>query len=537
MPSSSAGGEAAVDTSPQAGLAVRATQAGPDRLVVRGGFVYTSDPSATVHERASVVIEGGVITAVDPGEGRIPPGATTIDATGMMVLPGFVNPHWHDMHAARLSPAGALRSCSDRHDEPGFLGGGGDMARISQMFDRFCALRPRLTAGEAEAIATFALWSQLRSGTTTVGDMGSLNQPGPMAAAARRLGIRAVLSTWAGDVLCPADGDRPVRTRPADEVLGELGELLHTHGPDRQGLVRARPSVVYATNMSDELGAGIAELARRFDVGFATHLGAQRHERAFVERYFGAAPIARFDTLGLLGARTMAAHCAFVTADEYELLRDRGVHLDHSPAKYGGSGESTLSETGILSQAIRDGLNVSLSTDGAANALGGPIENMRAAWQAHNEMAADQTVVVPTRALAMATASAAHGLGADDVGAIVPGRRADLVLVPIRDWRFALNPRPLEALLALGGSTDVDTVIVDGRVLLRGGRGVDVDEHEVLDEYVAAVMSFSRRVGVADDHLLARAISADARRRGAAPPPAVHRHHGTARDECRTGVR
>lgn len=489
-----------------------------DRLIVRGGFVYTSDKAGTIHEHASIVVDGGVIVEVGPCDGHPPTAAAaTIDATGMMVLPGFVNAHWHDMHAARLTPAGALRSPDDRHDAVGFLGGGGDMVRISQVFDRFCGMGPELSVGEAEAIATYALWSQVRGGTTTVGDMGSLNQPEPMAVAATRTGIRAVLSTWAADVVCAGEGDQPVRTRPADELLSRLESLLHAHSADRGGLVRARPSVVYATNMSDELGAGIADLARRYGTGFATHLGAQRNERDFIERHFGATPITRFDSLGLLNDRTMAAHCAFVTPAEYELLRERGVNIDHSPAKYGSSGEATLSETKVISNAIRDGMNVSLSTDGAANALGGMIENMRAAWQAHNEMAADQTVVVPTRALSMATSAAARGLGAADVGSIEVGKRADLVLIPISDWRFALNPRPLEALLALGSSIDVDTVIVGGRVLLQGGHGVHLDEGEALSEYLAAVASFSHRIGGSDERTLSQVIEADARRRGVRP--------------------
>jgi cytosine/adenosine deaminase-related metal-dependent hydrolase len=117
----------------------------------------------------------------------------------------------------------------------------------------------------------------------------------------------------------------------------------------------------------------------------------------------------------------------------------------------------------------------------------------------HNEMWADQTVVVPSNALAMATRNAARGLGWDDeVGSLEVGTQGDLVMVPIDDWRYLLNPRPLEGLLRLGSSNDVKTVIVGGQVLLRESRACVVDEAELVTEFLAALRSFSSRLPGAD---------------------------------------
>lgn len=475
-----------------------------DALLIRDGFVYTADDADRILTRGSVLAVDGVITAVgepsavDEAVRALDPDTASalrvIDAGGAMVLPGFVNPHWHDMSALRATSHRA-RGCHDRDDEPGFLARGGNMPLISSLFDRFGGLVDELTPGEAEAIARYAIWSQLRGGVTTLGDVGSLNRPDALLAAVRALGIRGSLSTWAGDVVCRAGESRPHRTRDADEVLAAAEEVLRTCAADPSGRVRARPSAVYVTNVSDELGAGLAELAERFGTGFATHLGAQRHESDFVTSYFGLSPVRRFERFGLLSPRFMAVHCAFVDDADRPLLTDNGVHLNHSPAKYGLSGEATLSETRLLSQAIRAGRDVSLSTDGATFPLGGMVENMRAACQTHNEMYADHTVVPPTRALAMATRIAARGLQWDDqVGSLAVGKRADLVLVPVHDWRYLLNPRPLEAFLMLGGSTDVDTVIVDGQVVLDHGRSTRADERELEADYLRAVASFSARL-------------------------------------------
>lgn len=478
---------------------------GHDALLIENGFLHTADSENRTYPSGSVLILDGRIAAVgDAAEvrrvvdalGRAP---RTIDARSNLVLPGFVNAHWHDMFAARIAFGSALRSCHDHEDQPGWFARGGEMHTISALFERVNDMVDALTPAEAEPIAYYSVWTQLRSGTTTIGDVGSLNRPDALIAAVRGLGIRGAISTWASDVVCEPGADRPRRTRDSDRVLSDLEAVFHSCAGDPAGRVRARPSAVYLTNMSDELGAGLAQIVERFGSTFATHLGAQRNENAFVEHYFGARPVERLDRLGLLSARLMAVHCSFVDDDETQRLVDAGVHLNHSPAKYGAAGEATMSETRLISKLLRSGAEVSLSTDGTVVPLGGMVENMRAAWEMHNEMWADPTVVVPTRALAMATRNAARGLRWDDeVGSIEVGKQGDLVMVPTDDWRYLLNPRPLEALLRLGCSTDVETVIVGGRVLLDEGRTCVVDEAELETEFLAALRSFSSRLPGAD---------------------------------------
>ena len=400
----------------------------PQPLLIENAFIYTADQHDRVYESGSVLVVDARIAAIgdtqdvkralaELGEAKINR-LRTIDAGGKLALPGFVNAHWHDMFAARIAFRGALRSCHDHDDQPGFLARGGDMHTISALFDRFCGMVQALTPAEAEAIAYYSLWTQLRSGITTIGDVGSLNRPEALLSAARGLGVRAAISTWASDVVCERGTDRPRRTRDTEGLLCDLEAVFRSCTSDATGKTRARPSAVYLTNMSDDLGDGLAQIVERYDSTFATHLGAQRNEAGFVERYFGARPVQRLDELGLLSDRLMAVHCSFVDEDETRRLMDVGVRINHSPAKYGSSGESTMSETKLISRLLRAGADVSLSTDGTIFPLGGMIENMRAAWQMHNELWADQTVVVPTKALAMATRDAARGLAWEgEVGA------------------------------------------------------------------------------------------------------------------------
>jgi cytosine/adenosine deaminase-related metal-dependent hydrolase len=473
-------------------------------MLIQDGCVYPADAEHRVIPHGSVLIMDnriaavGTLTQVEEVVGALKPaqraGMETIDARRMMVLPGFVNAHWHELFSMQFPLRGALRAASDRDDRPGLMGNGGDLLMISRMFDSFTDLIDRMHPDEAEVIARYSLWTQLRSGVTTLGDAGSLNRPDAMVIAARQLGIRFMVSMWASDAICASAESRPRRTRDADDVLGQLETLLQSCSADRTGRIRCLPSIAYVINMTDELGAGFAELVHKHEMPYVTHVGALRNETAVMQHYYGVTGLQRLFDLGLLTDRLVTAHCAFVHDAERRLLMEADVHISHFPAKYGMSGESTLTETRVIPELRRAGLDVSLATDGAPLPITGMAEVMRAAWQMYNEMYADQTEVLPTDALAMATRIAAKGLRWDDeIGSLEPGKQADLVLIRTDDWRYLLNPRPLESFLALGGSTDVDTVIVSGQVLLSGGRAIGLDEDELQECYLNALRSFTTR--------------------------------------------
>jgi cytosine/adenosine deaminase-related metal-dependent hydrolase len=475
--------------------------------------VYTADAESRIYPSGSVLVVGDRIAAVGPVEEVAQAvsaltagqrdGLRVLDAASMLVMPGFVNNHWHDMFALRIVFKGALRPAQDRADEPGFMAKGGDIAQISAGFEKFRRLADALTADEARAVARYALWTQLRAGATTVGDVGSVNRPEALADAALDVGIRVSLSAWVGDVQCAMGSAVPERIRDAEAELERMRQVLDRCAGDRTGRLRAWPTAPYSTNMSDELGRGLAQLSAQYDVPFATHVGALRNEAETVEAYFGATPLRRLDRLGLLNSRLMAVHCAFADPEEQRMLLQAEAHISHSPAKYGPNGESTLTETGLIPELRRYGLDVSLSTDGGVYPVMGMAEQMRAAWQMYNELAADHTALVASEALAMATRTAARGLGwADEIGSLEAGKQADLVLVPADDWRYLLNPRPLEAYLTLGGTPDVHTVLVAGRVLLERGRAAHLDEAALRDDYLRALRSFSgRALGVAEKEL------------------------------------
>lgn len=485
---------------------------------MRGGFVYTANGNDEIYPDGSILIVGGQIAAVGhtrdvdrtvAADPSLHGSLHTLNATGMMVVPGFVNPHWHEFFALQLRlPRGVQQPAHDRGETPTMFAHGGDIATMSLVFDGFYGLADQLEPEEAEAIASYSLWTQLRSGTTTFGDLGSVNRPEAIIAATQALGLRGAVTLLASDGVCAPGSTSYSRTRDVDDVLSRVDAVLKLCEADRTGRIRAMPSVMYPANMSDELGAGIAELVEHHDTALATHIGAIRNEADMSRRYFGETSIRRFARLGLLTERLLAVHCAFADEQDRELLIDAGIHINHSPAKYGLHGESTLSETKLIIQLMRAGLDVSVSSDATSYPIGGMPEAMRQAWLAHNEIWADNTVVRPTIALAMASRIAAKGLRwADEIGSIEVGKQGDVVLVPINDWRYFLRPRPLEAFLLLGGSPDIDTVIIGGRVLLRDGHATFLDETMIRQRYLDALVSFEQRSSVIDQETLSRIVA------------------------------
>lgn len=476
-----------------------------DRLRIDAAFVYTADPADPVIAGGSILIEDATIVAVgssaevDAIEQELPtaPSDRTrrIDARDRMVLPGLINDHWHEASALRAY-AGSTVSPDDSDTAPSPFAGGGDMRIISTLFDDFRGITAALPGELAHLAALESFVTQLRSGTTTVADFGSLNRPDVLAAEALRTGIRAVVSGYGVDGVCRPGENAFVHTQETAEVLEQFRTVLDRYNRHESGLLRAMPSILFGLSASDELMLGANELAHRFDTPIATHISAGATENATSLEVFGCRSVERWHRLGLLSPRVVSAHTAFADDDELGWLLDAGVHITHSPQRYGATGENVITTTKQILRLLSAKAPVSLSTDGDPLPLGGMPESMRMGWLAYNEAAGDPSVVTPMRALSMATLRGAEALGWQrEIGSLTVGKKADLITVPINDFRYVGLQRPLQAFLSAGGSGDIDMVIVDGRVLVEDRAITFIDEHELANAFLTASTEFARALG------------------------------------------
>jgi len=461
------------------------------RHLIRGGFVYAADAANTVIPDGWVLVDGDTISAVGAAGDAEPSADTITDAPGKLVLPGLVNAHWHESFGAPN-----FETPDDTGLEVTPYAQGGNIAALGAMFGFISTVGGLLTPDEALAIARWSMWTQLRSGTTALGDIGSANTADAMGQAALDLGMRIRVSRWGSDIMIPPGATEPVFIADTAAQIADWEALMATWDNHPSGLVGGMPSILGGFGSSDAQLIALRDIAERYGSPYAAHLAPLRNESAAVTGAFGRSSVARFAQLGLLTDRLLAVHTAYASEPEYQQILSAGVNINFAPAHYGMLGEATVSETKMIGRFLKDGANVSCSTDGDITYIGGMPEAMRAAHLGLNEAMNDNTACPPTMALAMGSRNGAAALGwGDRIGSIEPGMQADLVLIDIDDWRYRLGNHPLRTFLVAGGSKDVDTVMVAGRVLIEGGASTMFDEAELARDCIQAARAAQERIG------------------------------------------
>ena len=473
-----------------------------DRLRIDGAFLYTADPARSVISDASLLVEGDMIVAVGKGtdvdahESRLPPatGLTRhIDATKSMILPGLVNNHWHET-SALMALGTATQDPDDCDTTPGGMENGVDVAEQSAHFLKLLGLIEALPPELAYLFALRSYAVQLRSGTTCVADFGSTNRSGELAQAVLATGIRGLVTHYALDGEC---GSRFVRTCDTDKTLADIETMLSRYEHHESGRLRAMPTALWQMNASDELLTGVATLADRFDTPWGSHLAWCGNESEATLRYFGMRSIERMHRLGVLSNRLISIHTAYADPDEFDWLVQSGAHLSYSPQKYGASGEAPIVSTGLIRKFLKAGAPVTFSSDGDVRPMGHMPEAMRMGWLQCNESGGDRSILTPMKTLSMATRLPAQSLGwASEIGQLAPGMKADFITVRVDDWRYDGIRRPLDTFLIMGGSSDVDMVAVDGRILVENKALTFIDEVSLSRAFVSGVRKLAANLGM-----------------------------------------
>ena len=458
-------------------------------VLIKGGFLYAADVANSVIPDSWVFIKDDKIVSLGASDKKAPKADIIINAKGKLILPGLINPHWHESFVAPN-----FEKPDDSNISPSPYANGGNMEALGSFFGFLSGIGAKLTLSEATAIARWSLWTQLRSGTTALGDIGSTNSADGMGQAALDLGMRIRVSRWGSDVMIPNEGSSFTRIGDADAQANDWEDVMSKWHDHPSGLVSAMPTIMGAFGSSEEQMAALKIVADKYNAPYAAHIAPVKNEREAVTRAFGRAPIARFEEHGLVSDRLLAIHTAWANEEEYQLFFKRKVNNCHSPDHYGQLGEHTV-VTGQIGRFIRDGAKVSSSSDGDTSYIGAMPEAMRAAHLGHNEALNDVFACPPTTALLTGTRYAAAGLGWEDkLGSIEPGKQADIVMINIDDWRYRLGNHPLRTFLVAGGSQDVNDVMIAGKMVVENGRSTMLDEDAMFADYQKAIASAQPRL-------------------------------------------
>lgn len=417
-------------------------------ILIKDGYIITMDAQRRILERGSVAIKGDKITAV--GKDVQERADTVIDARGKAVLPGLINAHTH------LSMT-LLRGVAD------------DMPLMEWLETKIWPIEKNLTAQDSYLGALLGCLEMIKSGTTCFADQYFFMQD--VARAVEEAGLRAMLSYGIIEM------DDPKR-RESELRAGE--KLVKTCQGAAGGRIQTMFGPHAAYTCSPECLMQVKELAKKYKVGIHTHISETQDEVDKITKKYGKRPVEHLDSIGFLGPEVLAAHCIWLTEKEIAVIRKQGVKPVHNPV----SNMKTASGVAPVPEMLAAGIPVALGTDGAAsnNSLD-MFSEMKFAALLSKAHKLDPTALPAQVVLEMATINGAITLGLQDkIGSLEVGKKADIVMVDMKKPHLAPLHNVISHLVysAVGG--DVDTVVVDGKVLMRERGVLTLEEVKVLEE-------------------------------------------------------
>lgn len=441
--------------------------------LLRNGIVLPMAGGRTVLDPGSVLVEGTDIVAVAPvAEVDADPraaGAEVVDLTGHAVLPGLHNCHLHS----------------------GLLRGTAESLSLWEWLETYVDPAHRALTPEIARVASLHCYAEgLLAGTTSVMDMWRFMEGS--AEVADQLGLRATLVPYVAD----ADG------YDYFETIETNRRLLETHVVAADGRVRSWVGLEHLLYCTPKAFRAAAELAEEFDTGIHTHSSESRWEVQESLTRFGRRPIEELHHRGVLGERTVVAHCVWLDDREIQVLAETGTSVAHCPC----SNMKLSSGPARVGDMRAAGIAVGLGSDGEKeNNNLDLLEEMKFASLLQKVTTLDPTTGDPWDILTMATIEGARALGLDALtGSLAVGKRADVTTVDLRGLHTtpilhgADQNVPAHLVFSASGH-DVRDVWVDGRRLVAGGQPTTFDVASVRAEAQAAAEElFARRAALSE---------------------------------------
>lgn len=396
-----------------------------------------------------------------------------LDATGCVVLPGFVQTHLHLCQTI-------------------FRGAADDLPLLDWLKERVWPLEAAHTAESIRASANLAVAELIKGGTTCALTMETVNHTAEVFKVVEATGFRATVGKCMMDKGEDVPGPLHEQT---DASIEESLELLKTWHGAANGRIRYCFAPRFALSCTSELLSRVAELAKRHDVMIHTHASENKNECALVETETGLRNVAYLNSLGLSGSHVVLAHCVHLDDEEFETLARTQTNVSHCPSSNLKLG-SGIAEVTRMKQR---GISVSLGADGAAcNNRLDMFTEMRS--MALLQKARHGPEAMPAnQALRIATVEGAKALGLEhEIGTLVTGKRADVIVVNLNTLHSTPYKDPVSALVYSAQTTDVTTVIVDGEILMRDRQLLTMNEELVLQEASRERVDLMNRAGIAD---------------------------------------
>jgi 5-methylthioadenosine/S-adenosylhomocysteine deaminase len=423
-------------------------------VLIKNGTIVTMDSKDSI-VRGDLFIENDRISAI--GEtGKV--ADVVIDASDCAVIPGFIQTHIHLCQTL-------------------FRGFADDLALIDWLKKRVWPMEAAHSAGSIAASARLGIAELIKGGTTCALTMETVSHTAEVFRAVQKSGFRATV----GKCMMDKGDEVPEALREqTNESIAESISLLEEWHDKENGRIRYCFAPRFAVSCTRDLLEQVGRLALERGVMIHTHASENRTECEIVETETGMRNIAYLNDVGLTGRHVALAHCVHLSDDEIHTLFETETNVVHCPS----SNLKLGSGIAPIAKLLERGVSVSLGADGAAcNNRLDMFTEMRTA--ALLQKALHGPEVLPSkRALRMATIDGATALGLEsDIGSLEVGKKADITVIRLRELHSSPRPEDLVSTIVYSAvAADVQTVLVDGRPLLRDRQLLTLDEADVIDK-------------------------------------------------------
>jgi cytosine/adenosine deaminase-related metal-dependent hydrolase len=427
-------------------------------VILGNAWVLTCDDAGTEFRSGWIRVEAGLVAEVGPG--AAPEGAE--DLGGAVVTPGLVNTHHHLYQTLTRA-----------------------RAQQADLFSWLKALYPtwaRIDDQMLYAAARAGLAELALSGCTTVFDHHYVFPRGVSGLieaevrAAQDVGVRFVASRGSMD-LGESDGGLPPDSlvESIDDILADTERLAALVDGDLVGIAVAPCSPFSVTTRLMEESAA---LARRLGLQLHTHLAETVEEDAYCRELFGCSPVEYLERVGWLAKDVWCAHCVHLSGDDVRAFGAQGVGVAHCPTSNLRLGAGVAPVRDLVDAGVRVGLGVDGTASNERSDLFAEVKQALLVARGRGGPGA----MTARDALNLGTRGGASVLRRNDIGAVEPGKRADLAVWRTDGLEFG-GADDLVANLVLSGSHRVDRLLVGGQDVVRGGALVQADEQEIAHEH------------------------------------------------------
>jgi cytosine/adenosine deaminase-related metal-dependent hydrolase len=437
-----------------------------DSILIENGYVITMDQKRRIIRNGSVLIEGQKIAGIGKRDELAKEKAElVIDARNMIVMPGMIDTHVHLAQAL-------IRGCAD------------DVSLVDWLKKYVWVLQGNFTKEDGRVSAELCMAEMIRTGTTSFVECMIHTRYGfdGIAQAVGKVGMRGALSKIIMDSTGYADSADimyPGMVEDRDDCLEETARMYSKWHGEADGRLQVWYGLRSLGAVTPELFQEVASIAREKKTRMTMHLGEVIDDVRYVRDNFNMTLTEFAKENNLLGSDMVFAHGIHFNDDDLQRLADSQSNISHCPA----SNMKLASGFARVPDMLEKGVPVSLGCDGGpSNNTYDMIRETRLAALIHKAKADDPLVVTAEQALEMATIGGAKALGtADSVGSLESGKLADIILIDMNDLGFTPVTNPVSNLVYSGSGNAVDSVIVNGKLLMRGKKLLTLDEESVME--------------------------------------------------------